>query len=34
VGNKEHMRQYLEWEIGLVAQLDADERGAFKLPGD
>jgi rhodanese-related sulfurtransferase len=34
MGDKEHMRQYLEWEIGLVGQLDADERGAFKLPGD
>jgi rhodanese-related sulfurtransferase len=32
MGNKEHMRQYLEWEIGLVGQLDADERAAFKLP--
>ncbi len=31
VGNKEHMRQYLEWEIGLVWQLDADERAAFHL---
>jgi rhodanese-related sulfurtransferase len=34
MGVKEHMRQYLEWEIGLVGQLDADERAAFKLPGD
>ena len=34
MGKKEHMRQYLEWEIGLVGQLDADERAAFKLPGD
>jgi rhodanese-related sulfurtransferase len=32
MGNKEHMRQYLEWEIGLVGQLDADERAAFHLP--
>lgn len=34
MGDKEHMRQYLEWEIGLVGQLDAEERAAFKLPGD
>lgn len=34
MGVKEHMRQYLEWEIGLVGQLDVDERAAFKLPGD
>jgi rhodanese-related sulfurtransferase len=34
MGVKEHMRQYLEWEIGLVGQLDADERAAFNLPGD
>ncbi len=32
MGNKEHMRQYLEWEIGLVGQLDTDERAAFRLP--
>jgi len=34
MGNKADMRKYLEWEIGLVGQLDADERAAFKLPGD
>ncbi len=31
MGNKKHMRQYLEWEIGLVSQLDADERTSFDL---
>ena len=34
MGDKEHMRQYLEWEIGLIGQLDAEERGSFKLSGD
>ena len=33
IGNKEHMRQYLEWEIGLIGQLDTEERGSFKLSG-
>ncbi|MBB3810511.1 rhodanese-like domain-containing protein [Pseudochelatococcus contaminans] len=32
-GNKAAARQYLEWETGLVAQLDADERKLFRLPG-
>ncbi|KQU85424.1 sulfurtransferase [Variovorax sp. Root318D1] len=31
-GNKEAARRYLAWETGLVAQLDAAERAAFKLP--
>jgi len=31
-GNKEAARRYLEWETGLVAQLDADELNAFRLP--
>ncbi len=30
-GNKEAMRAYLAWEIGLVAQLDAQERAVFDL---
>jgi len=34
MGDKEHMRQYLEWEINLIGQLDAEERGSFKLTGD
>lgn len=32
-GNKEAARQYLAWETGLVAQLDAQELAAFRLPG-
>jgi len=31
-GNKEAARRYLTWETGLVAQLDAQERAAFRLP--
>lgn len=31
-GNKEAARQYLAWETGLVAQLDAQELAAFRLP--
>ncbi len=31
-GNKEVARRYLAWETGLVAQLDAQERAAFRLP--
>jgi len=31
-GNKEAARRYLEWETGLVAQLDASELAAFHLP--
>jgi len=30
-GNLEAARRYLEWEIGLVGQLDADERANFRL---
>jgi rhodanese-related sulfurtransferase len=30
-GNKAAARQYLAWETGLLAQLDADERSAFRL---
>jgi rhodanese-related sulfurtransferase len=30
-GNEEAARQYLAWEIGLVGQLDAQERGAFRI---
>jgi hypothetical protein len=30
-GNADAARQYLAWEIGLVGQLDAQERGAFRL---
>ena len=30
-GNKNHMRQYLEWEINLVNQLDEQERGVFNV---
>lgn len=31
VGDLEHSRQYLAWEIGLVDQLGEDERAAFKI---
>ena len=31
-GNKEAMRQYLAWETGLMAQLDAQDRQTFRLP--
>jgi rhodanese-related sulfurtransferase len=31
-GNKEAARRYLEWETGLVAQLDEKEIAAFRLP--
>lgn len=30
-GNLESSRRYLDWETGLVAQLDANERKAFRL---
>jgi hypothetical protein len=30
-GNAEASRQYLAWEIGLISQLDTQERGAFRL---
>jgi rhodanese-related sulfurtransferase len=32
-GNAEAARQYLAWELGLVAQLDAQERDVFSLSG-
>ena len=31
-GNEAASRQYLEWEIGLVAQLDPEERAIFRFP--
>ena len=31
-GDAEHARAYLAWEVGLLDQLDAQERGAFRLP--
>jgi rhodanese-related sulfurtransferase len=30
-GNPEAMKQYLAWETGLIAQLDSEERAAFKV---
>ena len=30
-GNAEAARQYLAWEIGLVGQVDAQERGVFRI---
>jgi rhodanese-related sulfurtransferase len=30
-GNREAMKQYLEWETGLIAQLDPEEKAAFKV---
>ena len=32
-GSAEAARQYLAWEVGLVGQLDAQERAAFRIPG-
>lgn len=32
-GDKAAARQYLAWEIGLVDQLDASERGSFRIAG-
>ena len=32
-GNAEAARQYLAWEVGLIDQLDAQERGAFRIAG-
>jgi hypothetical protein len=29
----EAARQYLTWETGLLAQLDEQERGVFRIPG-
>ena len=31
-GNQEAMRQYLAWETGLLGQLDAQDRAAFRIP--
>jgi rhodanese-related sulfurtransferase len=30
-GNREAMRQYLKWETGLIAQLEADDRKLFRV---
>lgn len=30
-GNREAMKQYLAWETGLIAQLDKQDRAAFKI---
>ena len=30
-GNKEHAKQYLEWEINLVSKMDEQELSFFKL---
>ena len=30
-GNADAARQYLAWETGLLGQLDAQERGVFRL---
>jgi rhodanese-related sulfurtransferase len=30
-GNREAMKQYLKWETGLIAQLDAEDRKLFKV---
>jgi rhodanese-related sulfurtransferase len=32
-GNAEDSRRYLAWETGLIAQLDAQERAAFRIAG-
>jgi rhodanese-related sulfurtransferase len=32
-GNAEAARQYLAWETGLLGQLDAQERGVFRIAG-
>jgi len=31
LGNREAMKQYLAWETGLMAQLDSEEKAAFKV---
>jgi len=31
-GNRDAARRYLEWETGLLAQVDDAERGSFRLP--
>lgn len=33
-GNLESAKRYLEWEQGLMAQLDEDERAVFRLPSE
>lgn len=33
-GNLESAKRYLEWEQGLMAQLDDDERAVFRLPSE
>jgi 3-mercaptopyruvate sulfurtransferase SseA len=30
-GNREAMKQYLAWETGLLAQLDAQDRASFRI---
>jgi 3-mercaptopyruvate sulfurtransferase SseA len=30
-GNREAMKQYLAWETGLIAQLDEQDRKAFRV---
>jgi len=30
-GNRDAAKQYLAWETGLIAQLDAEEKAAFKV---
>ncbi len=32
-GNREAARRYLEWETGLIAQLDSDELAEFDMRG-
>jgi hypothetical protein len=32
-GNADDARRYLAWETGLIAQLDTQERGAFRIAG-
>ncbi len=31
LGNREAMKQYLAWETGLIAQLDEQDKGAFRV---
>ena len=33
-GNKAAARAYLEWETGLLGQLEAHERASFRLPAN
>jgi hypothetical protein len=33
-GNLESAKRYLEWEQGLMAQLDDDERAVFRMPSE